>query len=117
VFLPSAPFYAPPFLFSSQSFFVYFTFFSLTLNTKLFIPTEKGKGGKALEAIVKIISLRIIIEKLAFSLSSQIVSLFTPAAESHGLCPWMNASRHSSGDVAPLGRAVVPRAMPVGLHR
>jgi len=32
--------------------------------------------------------------------------IFTPAAEGHGLCPWMNAPRLLSGDVAPLGREV-----------
>ena len=30
----------------------------------------------------------------------------TPAAEGHGLWPWMNASRQWTGDVAPLGREV-----------
>ena len=29
--------------------------------------------------------------------------LFTPAAEGHGLCPWMNAPTFGR-DVAPLGR-------------
>ena len=29
--------------------------------------------------------------------------LITPAAEGHGLWPWMNASRQWTGDVAPLG--------------
>ena len=33
-------------------------------------------------------------------------SPFTPAAEGHGLWPWMNASRQWTGDVAPLGREV-----------
>jgi isoamylase len=32
-----------------------------------------------------------------------VVVLFTPAAEDHGLCPWMNA-RACGRDVAPLGR-------------
>lgn len=30
---------------------------------------------------------------------------FTPAAEGHGLCPWMNAPAFGR-DVAPLGREV-----------
>jgi hypothetical protein len=34
------------------------------------------------------------------------VNNFTPAAEGHGLWPWMNASRQWTGDVAPLGREV-----------
>jgi len=34
------------------------------------------------------------------------IKMLTPAAEGHGLCPWMNASRLLSGDVAPLGREV-----------
>jgi len=31
--------------------------------------------------------------------------LYTPAAEGHGLCPWMNAPAFGR-DVAPLGREV-----------
>jgi len=41
----------------------------------------------------------------------------TPAAEGHGLCPWVNAPAFGR-DVAPLGReeGCHGRAMPVGLH-
>ena len=34
-----------------------------------------------------------------------VAGVFTPAAEGHGLCPWMNAPAFGR-DVAPLGREV-----------
>ena len=40
---------------------------------------------------------------MAFYLAINHSSAFTPAAESHGLCPWMNAPAFGR-DVAPLGR-------------
>jgi hypothetical protein len=39
----------------------------------------------------------------------------TPAAESHGLWPWMNAPALGR-DVAPLGRSLGATGFPVGLH-
>jgi len=49
---------------------------------------------------------------------------FTPAAEGHGLCPWMNAPAFGrpvpslDGGCRPAGAwSRVPRAMPVGLHK
>jgi len=45
------------------------------------------------------------------------IFLLTPAAEGHGLWPWMNASRQWTGDVAPLGREVCATGFARGAPR